>query len=217
VVSVEFPHLLRLMAGNQFDTIYHEHFSYFSLLTAEQIFAAHGFTVFDVEELGTHGGSLRLYARHRTNERNPVTPRVGAVEAAETAAGLDQIDGYTGFQSKVERVKRELLDFLIRVKREGKRVVGYGAPAKGTTLLNYCGIRQDLLEFTVDKSPHKQGTFLPGVHIPVCPIERLAQAKPDYVLLLPWNLRAELTAQLAPVREWGGRLVVAIPHLEILS
>lgn len=217
VLTLEFPHLARLIELNQFDTIYQEHYSYFSFGTAVKALEAHGLSVFDVDELPTHGGSLRIYAQHRRTGERAVTERVAALHAAERMAGLDRLDGYLGFRDKVDTVKRDLLAFLIEAKRQGKRVVGYGAPAKGNTLLNYCGVREDFLDFTVDRSPHKQGTFLPGVHIPVLAPERLDAARPDYVLVLPWNLREELTRQLAQVREWGGKLVFAVPRLEIVS
>jgi SAM-dependent methyltransferase len=215
-VTIEFPHLERMVAENQFDTIYHEHFSYFSLHSAERIFAAHGLTLFDVEELPTHGGSLRIYARHAEEADRPLTPRLLALRERELAGGVNTPVYYAAFAERVQETKRQLLDFLIRVKREGKRVVGYGAPGKGNTLLNYCGIRTDFLDFTVDRSPYKQGKFLPGTHIPIHHPDRLREARPDYVLILPWNLRDEIAAQLAYVREWGGRLVVPIPETMVL-
>lgn len=217
VVTMEFPHLARLMEGNQFDTIYHEHFSYFSFLTAERIFAAHGLTLFDVEELPTHGGSLRIYARHRASTTHPVTARVGALREWERAAGFTQIDRYRSFGRQVERTKRKLLDFLIRAKDDGKTIVGYGAPGKGNTLLNYCGIRTDFLDYTVDRNPHKQGKFLPGTHIPIYAPERIRETRPDYVLILPWNVKDEIVKQMACIREWGGRFVVPIPEVQVLS
>lgn len=213
--TMEFPHLMRLMIGNQFDTIYHEHFSYFSLLTARQIFAAHSLTVFDVDELATHGGSLRIYAAHAGVAE--VRKSVASLEARERGFGLDRIDAYLGFAEQVRQTKRSLLQFLIRAKEKGKRVVGYGAPAKGNTLLNYCGVRTDFLDFTVDRSPHKQGLFLPGTRIPIHAPEKIAEAKPDYVLILPWNLRDEIVEQMSHVREWGGRFVVPIPRVEVLD
>jgi SAM-dependent methyltransferase len=214
-ITMEFPHLMRLMIGNQFDTIYHEHFSYFSLLTVRQIFAAHGLTVFDVDELPTHGGSLRIYAAHA--DVAELRPSVAALEARELEFGLDRIDAYLRFAEQVRQTKRSLLQFLIRAKEEGKRVVGYGAPAKGNTLLNYCGVRTDFLDFTVDRSPHKQGLFLPGTRIPIHAPEKIAETKPDYVLILPWNLRDEIVKQMAHVRKWGGRFVVPIPRVEVLE
>ena len=216
VITLEFPHLLRMMDGNQFDTIYHEHFSYFSLLTAEKIFAAHGLTVFDVEELPTHGGSLRLYLRHTEEETPSVTARVGRLRVLEQERELDQLSGYRSFAAQVEKTKRDLLRFLIDAKVQGKSIAGYGAPGKGNTLLNYCGIRTDLLEYTVDRNPHKWGMFLPGTHIPVYAPERIAETQPDYVLILPWNLKEEIAAQLEYVRSWGGRLVIPIPEVQVI-
>ena len=215
-VTIEFPHLERMVAENEFDTIYHEHFSYFSLYAAERIFAAHGLTLYDVEELPTHGGSLRIYARHSEESGRPLTPRLLALRERELAGGVDTPLYYAAFEERVRETKRQLLQFLIGARREGKRIVGYGAPGKGNTLLNYCGIRTDFLEFTVDRSPHKQGKFLPGTHIPILHPDRLREARPDYVLILPWNLKAEIAAQLAYVREWGGRLVVPIPETMVL-
>jgi 2-polyprenyl-3-methyl-5-hydroxy-6-metoxy-1,4-benzoquinol methylase len=217
VVTMEFPHLLRLMQENQFDTIYHEHFSYLSFVVAERVFAAHGLTLFDVDEIPTHGGSLRIYARHAANAALPVSPKVAGLRAREQAAGLERADTYRSFAEQVRATKRSLLKFLIGAKEQGKRVVGYGAPAKGNTLLNYCGVRSDLLEFTVDRSPHKQGRFLPGVHIPIRAPEAIAQARPDYVLILPWNLKDEIVAQMAGIRAWGGRFVVPIPETRVLD
>jgi hypothetical protein len=214
-VTIEFPHLQRLMAGNQFDTIYHEHFSYFSLLATEKVFAAHGLTLFDVEELWTHGGSLRVYGRHAGEADRPVTEAVERVRAGEVAAGLDRMDTYEAFGARVEATKRQVLRFLIDARDEGKRVVGYGAPGKGNTLLNYCGIRTDLIDFTVDRNPYKHGRFLPGTHIPVHPPEALDAARPDYVFILPWNLREEIATQLAHVRSWGGKFVVPIPEVDV--
>jgi len=212
VVTVEFPHLMRLVAGNQFDTIYHEHFSYFSFLAAERVFAAHRLVVFDVEELETHGGSLRLYARHAEDSSKPVAPRVRELAAAEEAAGLRRPDYYAAFEERVKDTKRRLLEFLIQARRQGRTIVGYGAPGKGNTLLNYCGIRTDFLPYTVDKSPYKQGKFLPGTHIPVHAPEKIRETRPDYVLILPWNLKDEIIRQLAYIREWGGQFVVPIPE-----
>jgi len=214
LVTLEFPHLLRLMAENQFDTIYHEHFSYFSLAVVREIFARHGLTVVDVEELATHGGSLRVHARHRGDPTQPVSERVAAVVAAEEAAGLRTLETYHAFAEQVRETKRALLDFLIATKRKGHSIAGYGAPAKGNTLLNYCGVRTDFIDYTVDRSPHKQGRFLPGTRIPIHAPERIAETKPDYVLILPWNLRDEIAEQMAVVREWGGRFLVPIPRIE---
>ncbi len=215
VVTVEFPHLMRLMDNNQFDTIYHEHFSYISFVMARKVFEAHQMVVFDVEELGTHGGSLRVFARHQADSAKAVSNRVVDLVEREKDQGYESLQTYLGFRPRVEAIKRDLLEFLIKAKREGKRVVGYGAPAKGNTLLNYCGVREDLLEFTVDRSPHKQGLFLPGTHIPILAPEAIAEAKPDYVLILPWNLRTEITGQMAHIRDWGGKFVVPIPGVEV--
>jgi hypothetical protein len=217
VITLEFPHLLQLMDEAQFDTIYHEHFSYFSLFTVQKVFACHGLTVFDVEELPTHGGSLRVFGKHSGNAMHPVTPRAEALIAREKAAGLDGLDAYRTFAEKVRRVKCDLLEFLIDARREGKTVAGYGAPAKGNTLLNYCGVGPELLSFTVDRSPHKQGQYLPGTRIPIRAPEAIEDARPDYVLILPWNLKEEITEQMSPVRYWGGRFVVAIPSLQVLA
>ncbi len=216
VITVEFPHLMRLMAENQFDTIYHEHFSYFSFITVEKIFAAHGLTLFDVEELPTHGGSLRIYARHMEDDSRPVGPRVQELRERELAAGFASLGTYSDFAERVKETKRKLLEFLISVKREGKSVAGYGAPGKGNTLLNYCGIRSDLLDYTVDRNPYKQGKFLPGTHIPILHPDKIRETKPDYVLVLPWNLKDEIRQQLSYIREWGAKLVVPIPEVEIL-
>jgi SAM-dependent methyltransferase len=216
-ITMEFPHLQRLMEGNQFDTIYHEHFCYFSLLSVEAAFARHGLTLFDVEEWSTHGGSLRVFVRHAEDEARPVGAAVNNLREREQRLGYDRLDTYRAFDEQVRETKRKLLEFLIRAKREGKRVVGYGAPGKGNTLLNYCGIRTDFLDYTVDRNPYKHGKFLPGTHIPIFPPERIRETKPDYVLILPWNLRDEIAAQLAYIREWGGRCVVPIPAVEILG
>ena len=216
VITIEFPHLLKLVAENQFDTIYHEHYSYFSFITAEKIFAAHGLTLFDVEELPTHGGSLRIYGRHAEDASKPVGPRVAELRTRETQAGITTVEYYTRFGAQVEETKRALLAFLIDAKRQGKRVVGYGAPGKGNTLLNYCGVGRDFLDFTVDRNPHKHGKYLPGTHIPILQPDAIAKARPDYILILPWNLKDEIAAQLAYVREWGGRCVVPIPATTIL-
>ena len=213
-VSIEIPHLLRLIEGNEYDTIYHEHFSYLSLLTTQRVLAAAGLTVVDVEELPTHGGSLRTWSMP-TESARPATLSVTAVLAAEAGAGLHTVEGHDGFATAVSKVRDDLLEFLIGCARDGKKVVAYGAPGKGNTLLNHCGIRSDLVEFSVDRNPHKHGKFLPGTHIPIHPVEALAEARPDYVLVMPWNLRKEISAQLEYVREWGARLVVALPELEI--
>lgn len=217
VLTMEFPHLLRLMEEDQFDTIYHEHYSYFSFLAVRKVFAAHGLTIFDVEELPTHGGSLRIYARHQEDDSKPVEPRMIDLLAREEAAGLGTLDAYRSFAQRVGRVKRGLLRFLIQAKEEGKSVVGYGAPAKGNTLLNYCGVRTDLLDYTVDLSPHKQGRYLPGTRIPIFSPDRIRETRPDYVLILPWNLEEEITRQMSDVRSWGGKFVVAIPEVRVIE
>ena len=217
VITMEFPHLMRLMAENQFDTIYHEHFSYFSFLTVSKVFARHGLTLFDVEELPTHGGSLRIYARHTESGREAIQACVKELQEREIAAGLHRMETYARFAARVAETKRGLLAFLIEVKRQGKSIAGYGAPAKGNTLLNYCGIRSDFLDYTVDRSPHKQGLFLPGTHIPIFPPEKVRETRPDYLLLLPWNLREEIVAQMGHIREWGGRFVVPIPQVEVIA
>jgi SAM-dependent methyltransferase len=217
VATLEFPHLVRLMEQNQYDTIYHEHFSYFSLITVEKIFARHGLTIFDVEELPTHGGSLRIYARHVADDARRVSERVNELRRRELADGLDRMPTYATFEEKVKESKRDLLDFLIRAKREGKRVAGYGAPGKGNTLLNYCGIRTDFVDYTVDRNPYKQGKFLPGTHIPIFGPEKIFETKPDYLLILPWNFKEEIVKQMARVRQWGGKFVVGIPRAEVIE
>jgi len=214
VSTFEFPHLQEMIANNQFDTIYHEHYSYLSLTAVSRVFARNGMRIFDVERLSTHGGSLRLYACRRDSS-HVETSRVAEVLEGERRAGVETIDYYRGFQAASDRIKRDFLKFLIEAKENGKQVVGYGAAAKGNTLLNFCGVRPDLLEFVVDLSPHKQGRFLPGARIPVLAPDALIGAKPDYVVILPWNLRDEISNQLAAVREWGGQFVVAVPGLEI--
>ncbi len=215
VATFEFPHLLRLMRENQFDTIYHEHFSYFSLLTTERIFAAHGLRVFDVEQLWSHGGSLRLHLCHAKANEFETSPNVAELLAEERAAGLDRLDAYAGFAEQVRETKRKLLDFLITAKRAGKTIAGYGAPGKGNTLLNYCGIRQDFLDYTVDRNPYKHGRYTPGTRIPIHPPEHLKETKPDYVLILPWNIKDEIMAQHAYIRDWGGKFVVPIPEVRV--
>jgi SAM-dependent methyltransferase len=217
VVTIEFPHLMRLMAENQFDTIYHEHFSYFSFVSAEKILAAQGLVLFDVEELPTHGGSLRVYARHEGDTTKPATRRAEALRRHEIESGLQRIETYAHFGEQVKETKRKLLEFLIAVKRAGRTVVGYGAPGKGNTLLNYCGIRRDFIDFTVDRSPYKQGKFLPGTHIPIYHPDRIREARPDYVLILPWNFKDEIVQQMAHIRDWGGQFVVPIPEVRVLE
>jgi hypothetical protein len=216
VVTLEFPHLLRLIAENQFDTIYHEHFSYFSLLALEQVLDRHGLRVFDVEELWTHGGSLRVFAC-RSESRRGEEAGVQRIRADERAAQLQDLATYAAFNARVIDLKWRLLELLIRLKRQGARIVGYGAPGKGNTLLNYCGIRTDFLDFTVDRNPYKQGRFLPGTRIPVQPPERLDAVRPDYVLILPWNLKNEIIDQLAHIRRWGGRFILPIPEPIIIE
>lgn len=213
--SFEFPHLLRLIEGSQFDTIYHEHYSYLSLLALQPLLRRHGLDMRDVEELPTHGGSLRLLVRH-AGHPEPVSPRLSALIERERAGGLDRLETYGQFREQVRETKRKLLTLLIGLKRSGKRIVGYGAPAKGNTLLNYCGIGPDFLDYTVDRSPAKQGLLLPGTRIPVLAPEHLLADRPDYVLILPWNIQGEVLAQMAGVREWGGRFIVPIPDPEIL-
>jgi SAM-dependent methyltransferase len=217
VITLEFPHLMRLMEGNQFDTIYHEHFSYFMLLTAERIFDAHHLRIFDVEELATHGGSLRIYAEHAERDPDRMTGRVAQLLDRERSGGYDRIEQYAGFSDKVKAVKRSLLEFLTLAKTEGRRVAGYGAPGKGNTLLNYCGIGCDLLEYTVDRSPYKQGLYTPGMRIPIRHPERITETRPDYLLILPWNLKDEIMEQMAHIRQWGGRFVVPIPGLQVFD
>ena len=215
LVTLEFPHLLRLMQRRQFDTIYHEHYSYLSLLTAARALATAGLRVIDVEELDTHGGSLRVHARPEGHAGVP-TARVQMLLEEEDRAGLHTLAGHAGFAGEVLRIKSDLLDFLVRAAREGRTVAGYGAPGKGNTLLNHCGIREDLLQYTVDRSPVKQGKYLPGTHIPIYAPERLAETRPDFILVLPWNLRDEISQQLDYARSWGARLVFPIPELEIV-
>jgi 2-polyprenyl-3-methyl-5-hydroxy-6-metoxy-1,4-benzoquinol methylase len=217
IITMEFPHLLQLIRQNQFDTIYHEHFSYFSFLTVERVFAKHGIVLFDVEELATHGGSLRIFGRHAEVAAPEVTERVARLKEKEIADGLDRIETYLNFGEKVKETKRKLLDFLIEAKRSGKSIVGYGAPAKGNTLLNYCGVGRDFIDYTVDRSPHKQGLALPGTHIPIEAPERIRQTKPDYLFILPWNLREEIVSQMAWIREWGGQFIVPIPEVAVYA
>ena len=215
VITMEFPHLKKLIECNHFDTIYHEHFSYFSLVTVERVFAEFGLTIFDVEEIPTHGGSLRIYARHDSDSSKPVLESVDILRDQEVAAGFKDTGIYTRFAEQVRETKRKLLSFLIETKRLGKTIVGYGAPAKGNTLLNYCGIRNDFVDYTVDLSPHKQGLYLPGTHLPIFSPERINETKPDYVLILPWNLKDEVMNQMTHIREWGGQFVVPIPELQV--
>jgi SAM-dependent methyltransferase len=217
VITMEFPHLQRLMAENQFDTIYHEHFSYFSFLTVTAVFAAHGLTLFDVDELTTHGGSIRIYGRHAEDDSKPVTERARQLRERELALGFDRLETYRDFGARVQQTKRKILSFLIDLKTQGKTLVGYGAPGKGNTLLNYCGIRTDFLDYTVDRNPYKQGKFTPGAHIPIRPPEEIARTRPDYIFILPWNLKDEICSQMAFVRDWGGKFIVPIPEPRILD
>ena len=216
VATIEVPHLLRLVESNQFDTVYHEHFSYFSLLTARRVLAAHGLEVFDVDELRSHGGSLRLYAQHAGSGGQAVSSQVEELAERERGLGFDTLAAHRSFSRQVNETKWRLLEFLIARRREGKRIAGYGAPGKGNTLLNFCGIRTDLLEYTVDRNPYKQGQFLPGTHIPIRHPEVLEQDRPDYILILPWNLKDEIVEQLAYAREWGARFIVPIPQVQVL-
>jgi SAM-dependent methyltransferase len=216
VITMEFPHLQRLMQQNQFDTIYHEHFSYFSFFTVEQVFAAHGLVLFDVEELPTHGGSIRIYARHADDHTRAVGERPQQLRARELALGFDRLQAYQNFDEQVKSTKRKILSLLIELRNRGKTIVGYGAPGKGNTLLNYCGIRTDLLDYTVDRNPYKQGKYTPGTHIPILAPERIRDTRPDYVFILPWNLKDEICAQLSYVRDWGGRFIVPIPEPQVL-
>ena len=215
VLTLEFPHLLQLIEHNEFDTIYHEHFSYFSLLTTIRILSAHGLNVFDVEELPSHGGSLRVFASRADSQSHPTEPAVARVLDNEHRAGLASLDGYGGFAQQVKRTKLALLEFLLKAAREGKHVAGYGAPGKSATLLHYCGIGKDMIEYTVDRSPYKQGRYLPGTHIPILHPDKIRETKPDYVIILPWNLQNEIMKQLEYIREWGGQFVVPIPETRI--
>lgn len=216
LITMEFPHLARLMQDTQFDTIYHEHFSYFSYLVVDRIFSEHGLTIFDVEELATHGGSLRIFAAHTGDASKAPSPRVAELKMREISQGYANIDQYLTFYRKVQAVKRNLLQVLIGLKNEGKRIVGYGAPAKGNTLLNYCGIRTDFLDYTVDRSPHKQNCYLPGSRIPIWHPDRIREDQPDYVLILPWNIKEEIIEQVGYIRQWGGRFIVPIPRVQII-
>lgn len=216
IVTMEFPHLAKLIEFNQFDTIYHEHFCYFSLFAVEQVFKAHGMRLFDVAELPTHGGSLRIYGCHSDDASRTDSERLAGLRAWEQANGFERLQTYTGFEEKVRETKRKLLEFLITARRAGKTVVGYGAPGKGNTLLNYCGIREDFIDYTVDRSPHKQGLYLPGTHIPIFHPDKIKETRPDYILILPWNIQEEIIGQLAYAREWGARFVVPIPGAAVL-
>jgi hypothetical protein len=216
IITMEFPHLLQLINNNQFDTIYHEHFSYLSFYTVKKIFESVGLKLFDVEELSTHGGSLRIYATHKDNNEQAITANVQLLLDKELSYGIDTIEYYKGFTQKAFKAKIQLLEFLIKQKKQNKKVVAYGAAAKGNTLLNYCGIKNDLIDFVVDANPHKQNKFLPASHIPVLNENEIKKTKPDFVLILPWNLKSEITSQLSYIKDWGGKFVIPIPETEIL-
>lgn len=216
IITLEFPHLLELIKNVQFDTIYHEHFSYLSLTSVNQIFQKHGLQLFDAEELLTHGGSLRIYVKHEEDCSKTVNRRVQSILDKEEEFGLKDMGVYREFGQRVKAVKRDILDFLIKAKNESKTIVGYGAPAKGNTLLNYCGIGKDFLDFTVDRSLYKQGLYLPGTHIPIYNPERILEFKPDYVLVLPWNLKEEIMSQLSFIRQWGGEFIIPIPKVMVV-
>ena len=215
VISVEFPHLMKLVEENQFDTIFHEHFSYLSFITVRKIFSECDLTVFDVEELSTHGGSLRVFARHQNDDSKSVNDRVMNLEEREIKAGFGKLEGYAAFTKKVDSTKHKLLNFLIEAKQKGSSIVSYGAPGKGCVLLNYCGIRSDFIDYTVDLNPHKQGYLVPGVHIPIYHPDKIKETKPDYLLILPWNLKEEIVEQMSFIREWGGQFIVPIPEVKI--
>ncbi len=215
VITMEFPHLMKLMDGNQFDTIYHEHFSYFSFITAEKIFNKHGLELFDVQELPTHGGSLRIYAKNKEDSSKTVSAGIASLKQKELKAGFADIAAYCGFKNKVSALKEDIRRFLDVVKKEGKALVGYGAPAKGNTLLNYCGIGTEHIAYTVDKNPYKQSRYLPGSHIPIAPPEKIKETKPDYVLILPWNIKDEIMGQMSFIKSWGGKFVTFVPKIDI--
>jgi len=215
VITMEFPHLLRLVEGNQFDTIYHEHFSYLSFTTVEKIFKSHGLVLFDVDELSTHGGSIRIYARHKEDVEKQVSQRVRTLLAEEETKGMSSLSFYADFERKVKETKRRILEFLLEAKNNNKSIAGYGAPGKGNTLLNYCGIRTDFIDYTVDRNPHKQGNFLPGTLIPIYEPDKIRQTKPDYVFILPWNLKEEIMENMSFISEWGGKFVIPIPELTV--
>ena len=216
IITMEFPYLFRLIEGRQFDTIYHEHLSYFSFLTVEKVFFAHGLVIFDVEEFSIHGGSLRIYVKHQNDTTKKNSSRVSEFEQREMSVGTARLDFYLDFKEKVNEVKRDILDFLIKAKKEKKVIVGYGAPAKGNTLLNYCGIRNDFIDYTVDRSPHKQGYYLPGSHIFIDKPERIRETQPDYVFILPCNIKDEIIEQMSFIREWGGKFVIPIPKVSVI-
>ncbi|MDH4128863.1 MAG: class I SAM-dependent methyltransferase, partial [Spirochaetota bacterium] len=217
IITMEFPHLMQLMDNNQFDTIYHEHFSYLSLLTVEKIFAKHALTIFDVEELFTHGGSLRIFATHKENNSFKISPVVETMKTKEIQFGLNKINSYVNFSEKVKEAKRKILKFLISLKQDGMSIVAYGAPAKANTLLNYCGIGIDFIDYTVDISPYKQGLLLPGTRIPIFEPERIKKTKPNYILILPWNIKDEIIDQMSYIRDWGGKFIILIPEIEVLD
>lgn len=216
IITMEFPHLLRLIENNQFDTIYHEHLSYFSFHVARDLFKKHGIVLFDVEEISTHGGSLRIYGKHENNNSETITGRVKNLLKKEESAGLLNLDTYYQFGEKVNSAKRKLLQFLIQAKNDGKKIVGYGAPAKGNTLLNYCGIRTDFLDYTVDRNPYKQNKYLPGTHIPIKHPDIIKEDKPDYLIVLPWNIKEEIVNQMSFIREWGGKFIIPIPEVKVV-
>ncbi len=216
IITMEFPHLMQLIKYNQFDTIYHEHFSYFSMLVVDRIFSEHGLKVFDVEELNTHGGSLRIHACHEENSIS-IENSIDRVKTSEKNFGLSEIGGYKSFALKVNETKRKLLDMLIQAKDEGKRIIGYGAPAKGNTLLNYCGIRTDFIDYTVDTNPYKQNKYLPGTHIPVLHPDEIRKTTPDYILILPWNIKDEIISQLQYVKDWNGKFIIPIPEVNVIA
>ncbi|WP_048109280.1 class I SAM-dependent methyltransferase [Nitrosarchaeum koreense] len=215
VITMEFPHLLKLIQQKQFDTIYHEHFSYFSFLVVQKIFASHQLTIFDVEEIPTHGGSLRVYAKHEENQKFKISENIAKLIKKEHEFGIDKMEVYSNFQKTIELLKQQICKFFSTIKNENKTIVGYGAPAKGNTLLNYCKIGNDVINYTVDKNPYKQGLFLPGTHIPILDLEKIRVTKPDYVLILPWNLKDEIIQQINFIREWGGKFVTVIPEVRI--
>ena len=215
IITMEFPHLMRLMEQNQFDTIYHEHFSYFSFITVKKVFAAHHLAMFDVEELLTHGGSLRIFACHAEDKSKPISQSVRNLVEREKDAGFESLEHYLSFAEKVKETKRNILEFMVKVKKQRKSMAGYGAPAKGNTLLNYCGIGTDFIDYTVDRSPHKQGHFLPGTHIPIYHPDKIKETKPAYLVILPWNLKEEIMEQMSYIRDWGGQFVTLIPEVRI--
>lgn len=216
IITMEFPHLIRLIEQNQFDTIYHEHFSYFSLYSVEKIFTSHGLKLFDVDELPTHGGSIRIYACHDGDEFKPESVRLKELRNLEIQEGITNLEYYENFNERVKETKRRLLSFMIKIKQDGKRIVGYGAPGKGNTLLNYCGIRSDYIDYIVDRNPYKHGKFTPGTHIPIYPTEKILETQPDFVMILPWNLKDEIIEQLTYVQEWGGKMFVPIPEVSLV-